>query len=70
MKIMNKRSIIYSFVIAAYCFTGLSCSKFLDKKIKGLYQTNQFYTTPAAALQAVNSHDAAKKTPEHSSWCW
>ena len=51
---MNKRSIIYSFVIAAYCFTGLNCSKFLDKKIKGLYQTDQFYTTSDAAVQAVN----------------
>src|ERR1700690_2947591 len=51
---MNKRSIIYSFVIGAFCFTGLHCSKFLDKNIKGISQTNQFYTTPAAALQAVN----------------
>ena len=54
MKIMNKRSIIYSFVIAAYCFTGLNCSKFLDKKIKGIYQTDQFYTSSDAAVQAVN----------------
>jgi hypothetical protein len=51
---MNKRSIIYSFVIGLCCFTGLSCSKFLDKKIQGIYQTNQFYTTPGAAIQAVN----------------
>jgi len=54
MKIMNKRSIIYGFVIAVYCFTGLNCSKFLDKKIKGIYQTDQFYTSSDAAVQAVN----------------
>jgi starch-binding outer membrane protein, SusD/RagB family len=51
---MNKRSIIYSFAIWSCCFTGLSCSKFLDKKIKGIYQTNEFYTSSDAAVQAVN----------------
>ena len=51
---MNKRSIIYSCVIGSCCFTGLGCSKFLDKKIQGVYQTDQFYTTSGAALKAVN----------------
>ncbi len=50
---MNKK-LIYSFVIVASVFTALGCSKFLDKKLQGVYQTNEFYTTSAAAVQAVN----------------
>jgi hypothetical protein len=51
---MKKRSIIYSFLIVSCCFAGFSCSKFLDKDLQGSYQTDQFYTTSDAAVQAVN----------------
>src|SRR6185312_14968951 len=51
---MNKSAITYIFVIGVCCITGLHCSKFLDKKIKGTYQTNEYYTTADAAVQAIN----------------
>ncbi|MGH2564969.1 MAG: hypothetical protein ACRDE5_10670, partial [Ginsengibacter sp.] len=50
---MNKRS-IYGLLIGSLAFIGLGCSKFLDKKVKGIYQTDEFYTSSAAAIQAVN----------------
>jgi starch-binding outer membrane protein, SusD/RagB family len=52
--IMNKRLIIRSFLFALCCFAGVSCSKFLNKDIQGVYPANQFYTTSSAAVEAVN----------------
>jgi hypothetical protein len=51
---MKERSLLYGFLIGASCFAGISCSKFLDKDVQGLYPADQFYTTSASAVQAVN----------------
>src|ERR1035438_7471527 len=51
---MNKRLIVHSFLIGSCIITGLSCSKFLDKDIKGVYSADQFYTSSDAAVEAVN----------------
>jgi hypothetical protein len=51
---MEKRSIIYSFLIGSCVIAGLNCTKFLNKDIQGVYPADQFYTTSNAAVQAVN----------------
>lgn len=51
---MNKKTIIYSFVIVSLGLIAVSCSKFLDRKVKGIYQTDEFYTSSDAAVQAIN----------------
>src|ERR1700727_3075997 len=53
---MNKRHLqISGFLIAASCFAGIGCSKFLNKDVKGVFPADQFYTTSASAVQAVNA---------------
>jgi hypothetical protein len=54
MKKMNKRIVINTFLIGLCIITNLSCSKFLNKDIQGVYPADQFYTSSNAALQAVN----------------
>lgn len=51
---MNKRIVINTFLIGLCIITNLSCSKFLNKDIQGVYPADQFYTSSNAALQAVN----------------
>lgn len=51
---MNKRSLVYGLLISSFCFAGISCSKFLNKDVQGVFPTDQFYTTSAAAVQATN----------------
>src|ERR1017187_2165670 len=51
---MNIRFIVCSFLIGSCIITGVSCSKFLNKDIKGVYPADQFYTSSNAAVQAVN----------------
>ena len=52
---MNKRHLqISGFLIAASCFAGIGCSKFLNKDVQGVFPADQFYTTSASAVQAVN----------------
>jgi starch-binding outer membrane protein, SusD/RagB family len=51
---MNKRSLLSGFLIGSTCFAGNSCSKFLNKDVQGVYPADQFYTTSAAAVAAVN----------------
>jgi hypothetical protein len=51
---MNKRSLIYGLLIGAFCLTGTNCSKFLNKDVKGVFPADQFYTTSASAVKAVN----------------
>jgi hypothetical protein len=54
-KTMNKISIIHCLLIGSCFFTGISCSKFLDKQQQGVYNTVDFYTTSDAAIQAINA---------------
>ncbi|HEV3324404.1 MAG TPA: RagB/SusD family nutrient uptake outer membrane protein [Puia sp.] len=49
---MNK--ILYGLLIGSSCFAGISCSKFLNKDVQGVFPTDQFYTTSANAVQATN----------------
>jgi starch-binding outer membrane protein, SusD/RagB family len=49
---MNKKSLLYGFVIGSICLAA--CSKMLNKDIQGVYPADQFYTTSAAAVAAVN----------------
>ncbi len=56
---MKKRSLLYGLLIASTCFAELSCSKMLNKDVQGVYPADQFYTTSAAAVQAVNEAYAA-----------
>jgi len=51
---MNKRSLLYGLLIGSTFFAGISCSKFLNKDVQGVYPADQFYTTSASAVQAVN----------------
>ncbi len=51
---MKKRTILYGLLISSSCFAAISCSKFLNKELQGVFPTDQFYTTSAAAVQAVN----------------
>jgi len=51
---MKKRPLVYGILIGSSCFAGISCSKFLNKDIQGVYPSDQFYTTSANAVQAVN----------------
>ncbi len=51
---MNIRFIVCGFLIGSCIITGVSCSKFLNKDIKGVYPADQFYTSSNAAVQAVN----------------
>src|ERR1035438_1471035 len=51
---MNKRLLKHTFLLGIWMITALGCSKFLNKDIKGVYPADQFYTSSAAALQAVN----------------
>ena len=52
---MDRKFIIYRWLIP-FCFvTAFGCSKFLNKDIQGVYSTSQFYTTSNAAVQAVNA---------------
>lgn len=50
---MDKQFRMHGFLIALCCLTGISCSKFLDKDIQGVYSTTQFYTTQNAAVEAA-----------------
>src|SRR5579875_1786961 len=52
---MNKRFIIYSLLVAMFGFAQISCSKYLDKDIQGVYSTSQYYTSSNAAMQAINA---------------
>ncbi|MDQ2753274.1 MAG: RagB/SusD family nutrient uptake outer membrane protein, partial [Bacteroidota bacterium] len=52
---MNKRFITYSLLIGMFGFAQISCSKFLDKNIQGVYSTSQYYTSSNAAMQAINA---------------
>lgn len=52
---MNKRFIIHSLIMAMFVFAQISCSKFLDKNIQGVYSTSQYYTSSNAAMQAINA---------------
>src|ERR1022692_2176793 len=54
MKKMNKRIVINTFLIGLCIITALSCSKFLNKDLKGVNPSDQFYTSSDAALQSVN----------------
>ncbi len=56
---MKKRSLLYALLIASTCFAGIGCSKMLNKDVQGVYPADQFYTTSAAAVQAVNEAYAA-----------
>ncbi len=51
---MNKRLLIHTLLFGFCIITVLSCSKFLNKDIQGVYPANQFYTSSNAAVQAVN----------------
>jgi len=51
---MNKRSLLYCLLIGSSCFAGINCTKFLNKDVQGVFPADQFYTTSAAAVQAVN----------------
>ncbi len=51
---MNKRSLLYGLLIGSSCFAGINCTKFLNKDVQGVFPADQFYTTSAAAVQAVN----------------
>jgi hypothetical protein len=52
---MNQTSIRYTLFIGLCFFTAAGCSKFLDKQQQGVYNTTDFYTTPNAAVTAVNA---------------
>src|SRR5215467_8365775 len=54
-KIMNRRFIIPGALILLWFFAGIGCSKFLDKEIKGVYSTSDFYVSSNSAVQAVNA---------------
>jgi len=51
---MKKRTLLYGLLISSSCFAAISCSKFLNKQLQGVFPTDQFYTTSADAVQAVN----------------
>jgi hypothetical protein len=51
---MKRSFIIYSLLISSCIFSGMGCSKFLNKDIKGVYSSDQFYHSSSAAVQAVN----------------
>jgi len=51
---MNKRLLVQALLVGICIATTFSCSKFLNKDIKGVNPADQFYTNEAAALQAVN----------------
>lgn len=52
---MNKKSKIYLLLILSCSFVVFSCSKFLNKDIKGVYSASQFYTSSNAAVEAINA---------------
>ena len=51
---MNKRLVVHTFLLGICIITALSCSKFLNKDLKGVNPSDQFYTSSDAALQSVN----------------
>ena len=51
---MNKTWLRYGFLLGASCSVGIGCSKFLNKDVQGVFPADQFYTTSAAAVYAVN----------------
>jgi len=51
---MNKRLLVHMFLLGICLITALSCSKFLNKDIKGVTPADQFYNSSDAALAAVN----------------
>ena len=52
---MERKLIINSLFLALSLFAGLSCKKFLNKDIQGVYSSSQYYTTSNSAIQAVNA---------------
>src|SRR5579863_3067779 len=51
---MNKRLLVHMFLLGICLITALSCSKFLNKDIKGVTPADQFYNSSDAALAAVD----------------
>ncbi|HTR31745.1 MAG TPA: RagB/SusD family nutrient uptake outer membrane protein [Puia sp.] len=51
---MKQKRLLYGFLIGASCLAGMSCSKFLNKDVKGVLPADQFYNTSANAVRAVN----------------
>ncbi|MEO7121396.1 MAG: RagB/SusD family nutrient uptake outer membrane protein, partial [Ginsengibacter sp.] len=51
---MNIKSKTYLLLILACSFAVLSCSKFLNKDLKGQYSASEFYTSSNAAVEAIN----------------
>ncbi len=58
---MNKRFIIYWLLVLMFVFAQISCSKYLDKDIQGVYSSSQYYTSANAAMQAINAAYAPLK---------
>jgi len=52
---MERKLTINSLFLALSLFAGLSCKKFLNKDIQGVYSASQYYTTSNDAIQAINA---------------
>jgi len=52
---MERKLIIKSLFLTLCFFAGLSCKKFLNKDIQGVYSASQYYTTSNSAIQAINA---------------